>query len=169
MTHPWLLPCSHHKHWQGSSQHPAPWEPALCWDTAVSFWSAPTEPSSSMSNQHAFINCCASCRQSPAWSKAPKSIEVSPCQNLFWSFSAAYRVFFLSKTFLKFIILVSRIVKMNYGFQYVLEKLCKTYEVTDWDKLRALFCCFQNKILSVCILAPSRLNGFCCAYSCEWL
>lgn len=90
-------------------------------------------PSSSMSNIHAFINYCPSCCQSPAWSKAPKSVEVSPCQNLFWSLSAAYGVFFLSKNFLKFIILISSIVKLNYDFQYILKKLCKTYEVTNWD------------------------------------
>lgn len=133
-AHPWLLPCSHHKHWQGSSQHPAPWEPSPCWDTAVSFWPAPTYSSSHISNRHAFINCCPSSHQSPVWSKAPKSTEVSPCQNLFWFPSAAYKVFFLSKKkFLKFIILISCLIKMNYDLQYVLEKLCKTYDVTDRD------------------------------------
>lgn len=99
-THPRLLPCgwarrSHHVWWWHSSQHAATCN--LHWDAATSSESAPTHPSSSMSNRHIFINCCPFYCQPRAWSRAPQVNRSLSLSKSLWFLSAAYRVFFLSK------------------------------------------------------------------------
>lgn len=162
LTYPWLLPFrwatgSHHARRWASGQHTTPCDSR--WDAAVSSQSAPTYPSSGMSNRHAFINCCPFRCQSRAWSKAPqvnRSLSLSKsllipqrCLQSFLSLRKLPDIHYFNLMHCK----NELWIPIHFG-----ETLQNIWSHQLRYKSRVLCCCFQNKILSVCLLAPSRPN-----------
>lgn len=163
LTHPWLLPFrwgmgSHHTWQQGSRQHAAPCD--SCHNAAVSSQSALAYPSSSMLNRHTFINCCPFCCQSPAWSKAPqanRSLSLSkslliPQHGLhrFCSLKSLPDMYYFNLMHCK------NELWIPIHFGETLQNIC-SHQLRY--KSCVLRCCFQNKILSAYLLAPSRPNS----------